>query len=58
MLLSQFLIQLGFECLRVFCAIVAGWYGLCLALKMGGAELDEALDVIIIDVVWCRVTNQ
>ena len=58
MLLPQFPVQLILESVKSFCFIVTTRYSLCFPLALGGADLDQMLDVIIINIVWCRVTSQ
>jgi len=57
-LLPQFTIKLALEFLQLLGLRVAARYRFGLALTIGGADLDEAFNVIVIHIVWCRVTNQ
>lgn len=51
MLLTQFFVEFFFESLQLFCLIVAARYGFPLTLSLGGADLDEVLDIIVVDVI-------
>ena len=55
-LIMQFIIQFIFKGMESFCFLMAARYGFWLTLSLSGAELYEVLDVIVIDIVWCRVT--
>lgn len=57
MLLTQLSVKFFLELLQLLCLIVAAGYGFPLALPLGGADLDELLDIIVVDVIYCRVTN-
>lgn len=58
MLLFQFLVKLFLEFVKCFCFITATRDSFCLALTMGGANLYEVLDVVVVYVIWGRVTSQ
>lgn len=51
MLFSQFDIQLVLKFLKCLCFIVFPRYGYCFGLTLGGVDLDEMLDVIVVDVI-------
>lgn len=51
MLLTQLFVKFFFEFLQLLCLIVAAGYGFPLTLPLSGADLDEVLDIIVIDVI-------
>lgn len=55
-LVMQFMIQFILKGMESFCFMMADRYGLRLTLSLSCAELYQVFDVIVIDVVWCRVT--
>ena len=56
-LIAQLAIEFLLESIGSFGFIVAARYGSCLNLSLGCADLDEVLDIIVIDIIWCRVTS-
>lgn len=51
MLFAQFEIQLVLKFLECLCFIVFPRYGYCFSLTLGGVNLDEMFDVIVVDVI-------
>ena len=57
MLIRQLCVQFIFKHLQRSRFIVLAGNYLGSSLIFGGAKLDEVLEVVIINIVWCRVTT-
>ena len=44
--------------MKSLCFIVAAGYGSCLTLTVGCSNFDKMLDIVVIDIIWCRVISQ
>lgn len=57
MLSTQLLVEFFLKLPQLPLFIVVAGYSFPLTLALGGAGLDEMFNVIVVNVIWCRVTG-